>query len=208
MPIDTSAMQTIKSTLIGMPKGFWGDDFSTPQQGVPVIKTNNLNYDGNIDFSDLVYRKINRDEIGDNFLESGDLLIEKSGGTKTHSVGYVSFFDGPNGTFVCNNFILCLRPNQSVILPRYLFYSIRHLYECGSFEDCFSKTTGIQNLQISAYLSKKVPTVSKEIQFFQTRLLDAIENDILRDHSLLNSLQELIKSRFVSLVMEGHHVIV
>ena len=79
-------------------KGLWGTDFD--ENGIPVIKTNNLTYEGHIDYSDICKRNITREHAKECYLKPGDLLIEKSGGTKTHSVGYVSYFEGDQNKFV------------------------------------------------------------------------------------------------------------
>ncbi len=89
-----------------------------------MIKTSNLTYEGYINYSDICKRNITEEQVKRNiteeqvngcYLKSGDLLIEKSGGAKTHSVGYVSYFEGEENKFVCNNFILALRPKNIII---------------------------------------------------------------------------------------------
>lgn len=39
-------------------KGLWGTDYTTPEGGIAVIKTNNMSYEGVIDYSDICYRNI------------------------------------------------------------------------------------------------------------------------------------------------------
>ena len=106
-------------------KVFWGNEpVEEALNLTPVIKTNNLSYTGKISYEPITYRDINICKIKNNYLVNGDLLIEKSGGTKTHSVGYVNFFDGKDNFYVANNFILPIRPNKDLILPKYLCYCI------------------------------------------------------------------------------------
>ncbi len=52
-------------------KGLWGTDFS--DDGIPVIKTNNMTYEGKIDFSDICIRNITTDEAKNNYLRKSDL---------------------------------------------------------------------------------------------------------------------------------------
>lgn len=80
-----------------------------------MIKTSNLTYEGYINYSDICKRNITEEQVNGCHLKSGDLLIEKSGGAKTHSVGYVSYFEGEENKFVCNNFILALRQKNIII---------------------------------------------------------------------------------------------
>lgn len=118
-------------------KGLWGNECEPLEHGVPVIKTNNLSYEGVIDFSEITYRDIELDKAQKNWLCNGDILVEKSGGTKTHTVGYVSYFDGESNKYVCNNFILALRPLSNKVFGKFLFYQMRYMYESGLFSDCY-----------------------------------------------------------------------
>ena len=180
-------------------KGLWGTDFSDIENGTPVIKTNNMTYEGVIDYSDICYRNIRKDTIGDNYLQKGDLLVEKSGGTKTHSVGYVNFFDGDNDIFVCNNFIIGLRPNNEIVDSKYLFYQLRYMYECGYFSDCYNKTTGIQNLKANQYLGKNIRVECKNRQKSIADELDGIVEAINLKRKEVSFLDELVKSRFIEM---------
>lgn len=181
-------------------KVFWGD---APANGISgdkltsIIKTNNLSYEGKITYSSIALRNIDQSKIGDNYLNQGDLLIEKSGGTKTHSVGYVNYFEGENQKYVANNFILAIRPNPQLVLPKYLFYGIRHSYENGVYADCFNKTTGIQNLKKDAYLSKNISFRDTEEQKVIVSELDSIDFLITIKRKALENMNELVKSRFM-----------
>lgn len=179
-------------------KGLWGAEASENSINTPVIKTNNMTYEGVINYSDITYRNIDLSKIGDNKLQKGDLLIEKSGGTKTHSVGYVNYFDGENNKYVCNNFILALRPDKDVINSKYLFYLMKFYYESGIFGDCYNKTTGIQNLKKDAYLGKEIKTRELDKQDEIVSVLDNIIKAISVKRTKILSFDELIKSRFIS----------
>ena len=182
-------------------KGLWGTDFS--DDGIPVIKTNNMTYEGRIDFSDICIRNIPYKEAENNFLKKGDLIIEKSGGTKTHSVGYVNIFEGEDDKYVCNNFILPLRPNTKLVFPKYLFWQLHGMYEAGRFSDCYNKTTGIQNLQKKTYFSKDINLPSKEEQIKIAVHLDKIQSAIDNKKQQLSLLDEAVKSKFVEMFGEN-----
>ena len=180
-------------------KGLWGEEFDGSFHCTPVIKTNNMNYDGTIDLDNLTYRYIKHDSILENYLQKGDLLIEKSGGTKTHSVGYVTYFDGEEKKYVCNNFILGLRPDTTKINSKYLFYNLRFMYENGNFSDCYNKTTGIQNLKIKLYLAKKIKLIELSKQSEVIEVLDSITKQISSLKSLLENLDKIVKSQFIKM---------
>ena len=181
-------------------KGLWGTDFD--ENGISVIKTNNLTYEGHIDYSDICKRNITEEQAKGWYLKPGDLLIEKSGGTKTHSVGYVSYFEGEEDKFVCNNFILALRP-KNTINSKFLFYQIQFKYESNQFSDCFNKTTGIQNLKVKDYLAKEIKIYSPEKQEKIVKELDTVRSIINKNKQILKKYDTLIKSRFIEMFGEN-----
>ena len=178
-------------------KGTWGDDPKEGDAVVPVIKTNNMSYEGHIDFSNLALRVIPPEKLDNFYLQTGDLIVEKSGGTKTHSVGYVNIFEGESDKYVCNNFILGLRPNSKIVKPKYLFYQMKYMYEFGLFSDCYNKTTGIQNLQVKTYLAKKIVLHNIAKQESIINDLDGIVDSISLKKKCISEYDELIKSRFM-----------
>ena len=190
-------IRQIKDVISSEIKVFWGEEPDESSITTPVIKTNNLSYEGKISFDNITQRKIDTEKIKDNYLKNGDLLIEKSGGTKTHSVGYVNHFDGEDGMYVANNFILVLRPNKKLIDSKFLFYQMRYFYESNRFSDCYNKTTGIQNLKKDIYLSKNINVPDLDEQIATKNHLENIENLIDIKNKELNSLNELIKSQFI-----------
>ena len=184
-------------------KGIWGDEPKPGDRVTPVIKTNDMSYEGYISFSNLTYRTIPENKLTNSYLSTGDLLIEKSGGTKTHSVGYVNIFEGEPNKYVCNNFILALRLNDKIVMPKYLFYQLKYKYESGLFSDCYNKTTGIQNLQVKTYLSKDVVIHNYAEQKRIIDELDEITSLIHSNKNKIDILNESIKSRFIELFMDG-----
>ena len=186
----------LKDVTLQEIKGIWGDELQDGEKGTPVIKTNNLTYEGHVDLSHITFRNIPASKVTNCLLRYGDLLIEKSGGTKTHSVGYVNIFEDKNDEYVANNFIFVLRPNSKLIDSKYLFYQLKYRYESGQIEHLHNQTTGIQNLKVQSYLNQEIKYVSIQTQQKISNKLDKIEKAIKLEKSVLNSLDALIKSRF------------
>lgn len=190
----------IKNLISCQIKGVWGDEPKNDGNDTSVIKTNNMSYEGDIDYSSIVLRSIPLAKAKDNYLKKGDLLIEKSGGTKTHSVGYVNYFDGKNDTYVCNNFILGIRPNNQIVNSKFLFWQLRYNYEKGYFKSCASKTTGIQNLKVNDYLNKEIKFIgSIANQSLIAKQLDSVNREINAKKEVINNLDSLVKSLFVEM---------
>ena len=186
----------LKDVTLQEIKGIWGDELQDGEKGTPVIKTNNMTYEGHVDLSHITFRNIPASKVTNCLLRYGDLLIEKSGGTKTHSVGYVNIFEDKNDEYVANNFIFVLRPNSQLIDSKYLFYQLKNRYESGQIELLHNQTTGIQNLKVQSYLDQEIKYVSMQAQQKISKKLDKIEKAIKLEKAVLNSLDALIKSRF------------
>ena len=139
---------TVNKVLSDKMSGEWGvepeDDY-----GVKIIRTANFTNLGVIDFSKIVFRKIEPKKVEQKKLISGDVIIEKSGGSPTQPVGRVVYFENPdNSTYMCNNFTSVLRPNRSVVFPKFLFYVLFYNHLTKKTLRFQNKTTGIINLKL------------------------------------------------------------
>lgn len=189
----------IKDVICAEIKGIWGDEPTPGAKTTQVIKTNNMTYEGYISYDNLTYRVIPENKLRSSYLLNGDILIEKSGGTRTHSVGYVNIFENTDNKYVCNNFVIAIRPDKNKIIPKYLFYQMKHFYETGIFSDCYNKTTGIQNLKVSTYLDKKITCPDFTTQKQNISFLDKVVGCISIKKEQLKQLDELVKSRFIEM---------
>lgn len=123
--------------------GEWGNE-GTPETGVKVIRTTNFTNEGVINFDNIVYREIDPKKVTSKRLQTGDIIIEKSGGSPTQPVGRVVFFDiKTDKPFLCNNFTSVLRPNKKLVHPKYLFYRLFEGHKEGRTLKYQNKTTGI-----------------------------------------------------------------
>ena len=104
--------------------GEWGTDDEIGN-GIPVLRTTNFTNEGFIDYRDVVTRHIDKKNIDEKYLRPGDIIIEKSGGSDKQPVGRVVYFEGPESTYMFNNFTGLLRvKEQKKWFPKYIFYSL------------------------------------------------------------------------------------
>ena len=180
--------------------GEWGTDDETGE-GIPVLRTTNFTNEGVVDYSDVVTRTITKKNIGEKFLRAGDIIIEKSGGSDKYPVGRVIYFDGPNNTYLFNNFTGLLRvQDQEKWFPKYVFYSLFGNYRRGGTRPFENKTTGLHNLKTDDYVSRydvaeAEYSKQKEICTHLDKLYSIIK---MREKELIK-LDELIKARFVEM---------
>lgn len=180
--------------------GEWGTD-DLDGTGIRVLRTTNFTNDGVVDYNDVVTRKIAKKNLDSKYLRHGDIIIEKSGGSDKQPVGRVIYFEGPEQTYLFNNFTGLLRVHdRNTWLPRYVFYSLFSNYLMGGTMAYENRTTGLHNLQTDSYISSfEVRPVSIEKQVEICSNLDKIIHMISLKKKQISKLDELVKSRFVEM---------
>ena len=159
-----SAMTTtpVKTYVDDSFPGEWGTE-DTIGDGVKVIRTTNFTNSGKLNLADVVTRSIEDRKIARKQIKKYDTILERSGGTADNPVGRVVLFE-EDDLFLCNNFTQVLRFKD--IDPRFAFYSLYYFYQTNktAIRSMGSKTTGIQNLNMSKYLEIGIPNASDEEQ--------------------------------------------
>ena len=111
--------------------GEWGTD-AEEGEGIPVLRTTNFTNDGMISYENVVMRTIEKKNLSDKFLRPGDIILEKSGGSDKQPVGRVVYYDGPEETYLFNNFTGLLRvKDANQWIPKYVFYALFANYAHG-----------------------------------------------------------------------------
>lgn len=194
----------IKDLIKKIFSGEWGisaDEFdfnkiNKPMERVSVIRTANFKNDGGIDYSNIVERVIDKKNVEAKQLKSGDIIIEKSGGSPNQPVGRVVFFDlETRETFLSNNFTAVIRVKEK-IASRFLFYNLFFLHQVGKTQKYQSKTTGILNLKLSDFIRETVLLPDLKTQNRIVAILDRTHNLIQKRQQSIEMLDELIKTVF------------
>ena len=140
--------------------GEWGTE-DKDGNGVKVIRTTNFTNSGKLNLADVVTRSIEDRKVVRKQIKKYDTILERSGGTADNPVGRVVLFEEDN-LFLCNNFTQVLRFKD--VDPRFAFYALYYFYQTNrtAIRSMGSKTTGIQNLNMSKYLEIGIPNASDE----------------------------------------------
>ena len=180
--------------------GEWGVDDELGS-GIPVLRTTNFTNEGVVNFDNVVTRTITKTNINEKYLRCGDIIIEKSGGSDTQPVGRVIYYDGPENTYLFNNFTGLLRvEDKNKWFPRYVFYSLFSNYRKGGTRRFENKTTGLHNLKTDDYVAKyEVANAEYPMQVKVCDRLDTIAKIIDLRKQQLSALDDLIKARFVEM---------
>ena len=162
--------------------GEWGEDpmiFESNNNYSLTKVLRNTNFDnlGNLNFDDVEERFIENKKLEKVELKTGDILIEKSGGSPIQPVGRVALIENLKDRFTFSNFLQCFRIKNEC-LPEYLFCFLKALYGLNYMEYLQNQTTGIKNLIMEEYLAIPVPlppidTQKKLASEFRDRLESA-----------------------------------
>lgn len=180
--------------------GEWGNDDLTGE-GIPVLRTTNFTNEGLVNYANVVTRDLGKKDISKKYLQPGDIIIEKSGGSDNQPVGRVIYFDGPKSTYLFNNFTGLLRVNDTQTwISRYVFYALFANYQFGGTRCYENRTTGLHNLKTDAYVSSvEIKDLSFKEQRKIVETLDNLTGLISLRKQQLAKLDELVKVRFVEM---------
>ncbi len=180
--------------------GEWGNDDLTGE-GIPVLRTTNFTNEGLVNYANVVTRDLGKKDVSRKYLQPGDIIIEKSGGSDNQPVGRVIYFDGPESTYLFNNFTGLLRVNDTQTwISRYVFYALFANYQFGGTRCYENRTTGLHNLKTDAYVSSvEIKDLSFKEQRKIVETLDNLTGLISLRKQQLAKLDELVKARFVEM---------
>ena len=180
--------------------GEWGSD-DINGNGIPVLRTTNFTNEGIVNYQNVITRTIEKRNISEKYLRQGDIIIEKSGGSDKQPVGRVIYFDGPEHTYLFNNFTGLLRvKNPSQWYPKYVFYALFSNYCRGGTRRFENKTTGLHNLKVDDYVSRfEIKEVPLDQQIKICHVLDTVRTLITSRKQQITELDNLIKARFVEM---------
>lgn len=170
--------------------GLWKGE-KPPFVRVGVIRNTNFTKDGVLDDGDIAFLDVEVKQYSRRRLQSGDIILEKSGGGPKQAVGRVVLFDKTGGDFSLSNFTSAIRiKNPNTLDAKYLHLYLHWLYLSGATESMQSHSTGIRNLSGEAYRAIKVPYPNLEEQerlagvlgqvFLETRRLSGVVIQKLR----------------------------
>ena len=145
--------------------GDWGKDESETADNYIkclVIRATEFDnkYNLKLDNSRTKYRQIKTDKFNKLDVCSGDILIEKSGGSPDQPVGRVAYITDDiiqnNCNIAYSNFIQKIRIDKTQANAEYVYYYLSMMYRIGITEAMQSQTNGIRNLQMNSYFQQYV----------------------------------------------------
>lgn len=188
--------------------GVWGDEPDGGDDDVPVIRVADFDRDRRRVVEYETVRKVDDSQRRSRGLFNGDMLMEKSGGGEQQPVGMVVSYLGPEGA-VCSNFVARMRSRDGVV-SRFMVYLHAYLYASRVTNISVKQTTGIQNLDSTAYLSETcfVPPTNEQQAIANYLDVETTRIDTLihEKNELIGLLREAQASAFASTVLRFANV--
>lgn len=142
--------------------GIWGSDSDGGPDDVPCVRVADFDRERFIATRAPTVRSVPRLQRLPRLLRHGDVLLEKSGGTHDKPVGCAVNYMSKEPA-VCSNFVAALRPTPDVV-PRFAGLVMAALYQTRRNSAFVNQTTGIQNIDSSAYLAQEIRVPNRRQQ--------------------------------------------
>jgi type I restriction enzyme, S subunit len=184
--------------------GLWKGKRPPFRKAVVVRNTNFLN-DGRLDLRDVAVLDVDPHQLASRTLQAGDIIVERSGGGPKQPVGRVAYFEhhGPL-PYSFSNFTSVLRVrSDSGLLPRFVHYYLLHLYRSGFTVGLQRATTGLRNLDFTAYKEAPIPLPPEDEQEAIARLLDRAQDAASTEERLIAATRELKQAAMQHLFTRG-----
>jgi type I restriction enzyme S subunit len=155
------SVSRIKSFVKSAVNGLWGEEPVGNDDDIVCVRVADFDMDRlSVDDGNLTVRNVLQKDRGGRMLRQGDLLIEKSGGGQLQPVGRVVRFNLPCMA-VSSNFVSRLDVDENDMIPSFLLYCFKSLYDKRVNTRAIKQTTGIQNLDLEAYLNERIAVASE-----------------------------------------------
>jgi type I restriction enzyme S subunit len=176
--------------------GIWGVDPTEKNQADHLICVRVADFDAErliVRTEKLTLRAVTTNERSGRLLQQGDILLEKSGGGEKTPVGRVVGF-ALEHVAVCSNFVARLVPNTRIVNSKYLLILMNHLHARRIVVPYIKQTTGIQNLDTTAYfkISIALPSLCEQQTILRClkEQCDPIDQAILRARDEIRLIRE------------------
>ena len=151
-------------------------------------------------YQNIPIRYVSNTSFNKKTLESGDIIIEKSGGSPTQSTGRVCYISDEliesKKNVVCSNFCGAFRM-KSKWYYKYIYYYLHNIYSQGNFFNYEGKTSGIRNLLLeTAFQAITLPDILTDVQKRTVKILDKIDQKINLNTRMNAELEAMAKQLY------------
>ena len=192
IPVDWKAFR-LKSCFESRVGGAWGSEPTGEDGDIICLRIADFDYESfvfkNTDVSALTQRHYDATTIANLKLQKNDILVEKSGGGEKTPVGRTVIFDKDYDALYAN-FMDRLRCRDCVS-ARFMQYILVTFYKNGYTRNYIKQTTGIQNLDLTAMMSKEHLFIPERST--QHRIADYLDDKCAKIDAIIARQQEIIE---------------
>ncbi len=197
-------LRRMKYQIAFMKNGVWGEE-PNGEEDILCVRVADFDRETRtVQPKNPTFRSVSIPERKGRLLQTGELLIEKSGGGENQPVGTVVRFTLTEPA-VCSNFVARVVPAKDQD-PRFLCYLHRSLYDARWNTRSIKQNTGIQNLDAEAYFNDLAPNppfeVQSELANYLDRETERIDELIAKQRQLIEKLKEY-RSALITAVVTG-----
>lgn len=198
-------VRRLKTFVSSSTNGVWGNEPKNNDEDVYCIRVADIDLlTYGISEEKLTIRNISKEEQDNRLLKKGDLIIEKSGGGELSPVGRIVIYNLDHKA-VTSNFMARLNINEN-INTEYLYFLFSSLYSQRKNVPAIKATTGIQNIDLYAYLQNKVgfpPSIPEQQEIIkhiksETKTLDIAISKAEREIELIKEYREAMIAEAVT----------
>jgi len=142
--------------------GGWGEDTYSEQFPIQayVIRGTDIPQARYGEFDNCPSRYHKQSNFESRQLQSGDIVMEISGGSKGQPVGRALLINPRllnvlDGQVICASFCKLLRVNSEILTPELLYFHLREIYADGRIERYQTQSTGIINFKSAFFLENE-----------------------------------------------------
>lgn len=182
--------------------GDWGEEsqVSSDYTAVRVIRATDFSNWEKTNGQNAQIRYLKTSSIEKRELKDNDLVLEISGGSPDQPVGrsvIIKLDKLDEQKYTCSNFFRLLRINDNEILPAYLNYYFKFLYETRIIEQYQSNSTNLRNLKFKQFLMQNVPYPKNILEQQEiVQVLDTMSDIIRLREECISHAQDLIPALF------------
>jgi type I restriction enzyme, S subunit len=193
----------MKYKLLKNDGGTWGRDTKINEDGIIVIRSTEIEIDGNWNLSNPMKRSLNKDEINKCLLYEGDIVITKSSGSSNH-IGKSVVVSKEIEKLACcfSNFVQRIRFRN--FYPRLYHYILNSYVVREQYRYLTQTTTGLGNLNSSTLDEVQIPFIPISEQ---KQILKYLDHKIQMIDKLIDKTKkkiELLKEKRTALI--NHYV--
>ena len=158
----------VKKTQYGISKAM-----NTEKKGFPILRMDNITYDGHLDIANLKYIEIDRKIAEKYLLNKGDILFNRTNSKEL--VGKTTTFN-IDGEYVFASYLIRLVPDRSIVVPEFISVFLNSRAGKKILFDISRQAIGMANINAQELCSINIPLPPLDLQQEFAEIVSKLED--------------------------------